>query len=208
MQKKANILLISAFLLSFITIDNVVLAGGKPRAKAPKEQVGEKVDIDDVNLSAEEEEMLADKGQIKDLKSRIGLFNKYRKEIEENAKNCGDDLVDSTSMLSDIDRHISDLEAAELGELTQGEYFDLVRDSADLAKSIEKYYAEIEAIVERGQAKYKEVENKQSSKNSIDIKNTGKNSDDDDAYANDGDDEDGGSGEEDENEEDESAGEG
>lgn len=208
MQKKANILLISAFLLSFITIDNVVLAGGRPKAKAPKEQVGEKVDIDDVNLSAEEEEMLADKGQIKDLKSRIGLFNKYRKGIEENAKNCGDDLVDSTSMLSDIDRHISDLEAAELGELTQGEYFDLVRDSADLAKSIEKYYAEIEAIVERGQAKYKEVENKEGSKNSIDIKNTGKNSDDDDAYVNDGDDEDGGSGEEDENEEDESAGEG
>lgn len=178
MQKKVNILLVFAVLLSFITISSNAVFAGKKRGKAQNEEVGERVDIDDVDLSNEEAEMLADKGQIKDLKARIGLFNKYRKGIEENAKNCGDELVDSTSMLSDIDRHISDLEAAELGELTQGEYFDLVRDSADLAKSIENYYAEIDAAVERGQARIKEIKDPDGPENSINIKNSGKNSDD------------------------------
>ena len=147
MGKKLFHLFILAFLFGFIVFtDNTLLAGDDDEDNG-------QIDIDDVSLSGDEAEMLADKGQIRDLKGRINGLKTLRITIENNQKTMGDDIIDNTSLLSDIDRLISDLENAEEGELTQGEYFALVRDHVDFLKKVENCDTEMKLAEERGELK-------------------------------------------------------
>lgn len=144
MQKKIIYLFIFAFLFGFIIFtNNSVFAGD--------DDDDGKIDIDDVSLSGDEAEMPADKGQMRDLKGRISGLKSLRKTIENNQKTMGDDIIDNTSLLSDIDRLISDLENAEEGELTQGEYFALVRDHVDFIEKVKNCDTEMDLAQERGE---------------------------------------------------------
>lgn len=142
-MKKLSILLFIAIFTGFITFTN-------SQVFAKGDSDGEYTDIDDVDLSNEEYDELADKGQIKDLKGRLTELKKLRKIVAGNLETAGDDVVDNTSLLSDIDRLISDIEDAKLGELTQGEYLELVKDHVSLIDTVKKYDTEMELASERG----------------------------------------------------------
>ena len=146
MRKKISYLFIFAFLFGFIIFtNNAVFAGDD------EDEDNRKINIDDVSLSGEEAELPADKGQISNLKGRIKGLKSLRKTIKNNQKTMGDDIIDNTSLLSDIDRLISDLENAEEGELTQAEYFALVRDHVDFMEKVENCDTEMELAKERGE---------------------------------------------------------
>lgn len=142
MSKKLNILLVTAFLTAFInSTDNMVFA---------QDDEGNYVSVDEVDLSNEQYESPADKGQVKDLKGRLKGLKQLRKTVAGNLETAGDDIVDNTSLLSDIDNLMSDIENAEFGELTQGEYLELVKDHSKLIDTVKKYQTEMELASERG----------------------------------------------------------